>query len=1852
MSTSGAPETDRDLMLEAYQELRRLRAEVVRLQDAKHVPIAVVGMSCRFPGGANSPREFWDVLSKGTDGVGPRPAGREVPAWPAHSPEHPGRSAGYLREVDRFDASFFGISPREASRLDPQQRLLMELIWEALEDAGQDTAPLRGSPTGVFVALYNNDYARLQLADPERADAYVSTGISDAMAAGRIAYHFDLRGPTLVVDTACSSSLVALHLACRSLAAEESELAIVAASNLILDPVVTLLTERLQGSSPTGRCRTFDARADGYVRGEGVGALVLRRLPDARTRRDRIHGVIRSSVINQDGRSLGLTAPNGKAQRELLQQALSHAGVEPREIGYVEAHGTGTPLGDPIEIEALTEVLSTGRSAGERCRIGSVKSNVGHLEASAGLAGVIKVLLSFQAGQLPANLHFQTLNPHIQLDPERFEIVSRATAWPAGSAPRLAGVSSFGLSGTNAHVILEEPPREAPVSVPATERSCVVALSGADEAMLAERARRLLHWLGNEPEGVSASLRDVAFSLGARRSHLDFRLAACVGTKAELTQLLQDFVKGPTPAHAFTGRRPGRQPRLAFVFSGFGGYGAARVKELLAEEPVFREALQRCEAALRQNGAPSVLAILEGSTPGSSVPAIVQTQLAGFALQVALAELWRSWGVTPELVVGHSMGEVAAAVTAGALSLEDAAKLITARARLLGQLSGQGTMALIELAAPEVEQALASLGHKASVAAVNGPTSTVVSGDSEAVEQVVQHFERKAVRCRRMDIDVPAHSARLEGSRRSLEESLRGLTPRASSVPIFSTVTGKRIAGEELSPAYWADNLRQPVRFWPAIEQALESGPIDFIEIGPHPVLLPGLATGLDGVREAKRPALLIPSMRRDESGRRVLLESLARLYASGRDVNWEALQEPGAVLTLPAMPWRKQRFWFDDSTEAQSARPPTERPVESRPSTDQDTVARFYDAIAPLHEGSLHGRDSAPALLTFGLLPQRVPGFSWSLGLFQPDAHPEIHRQLVEAQRALREIAFGSVDLSTVTQALDIGCGYATDLFDLAQRHSQLQLDGFTLSPRQAALAQQRLSAARLDSRVRVRVADSAHTDFPGTYDMAFGFEVAGLVRDKAALFSNIARHLRPGGTLLLADLVANTRSGLEVDTTSTFASARSEWGELLADQRLRLSECVDVSAQVMNFLDDPTDARELRRLAEKRSLDEEAIQALESWANIRRSLERGLLSYVVLIATLDRHASRASVLRTNQERLATASPPSEVSRTAAAPGPASTSSSTPAELLHRIEWQPQERPASPVASAREGAWLLFADAGGVAGRLAARLEAQGQRVVVIRRPPSDARSGDRLREALLDALGPHRTCKGVLFLSGLDAGAAEDGGPEQLSAALDAGALALLPLAQRMATEPLPGTPRLWVLTQRVWDKLPAGQRGTPAQAPLWGLGRTLMHEAPGLQTTLVDLGGSDEDLRALVSELEAPSSEDQLLFRDGRRHVARLHRGELPGEARAGAVMPPVRSDATYLITGGLGGLGLATAGWLSRQGARNLVLLGRTAPSEASARAVEELRKSGARVEVATLDAGERPALEALLTRIDRELPPLRGIFHAAGALADGVVAEMDATRFLVPARAKVHGAWNLHVLTRGRELDFFVLFSSFASLLGSPGQANHAAANSFLDALALHRRGLGLPATSVQWGPWARVGEVASHRKREELLVHQGFSSIEPEQALGALEWLLRHEVSLAGVAAFDFDRWSSRQERLAATPLYSRLRAPVPSTTPAPSEPAASPPPRASIAELALGHIAEVMRIPAAQLNQERSLIEQGLDSLMGVELKNRLELELGVSLPMARLLSNVSLSELLANLSAGAKAPPPKPAGWEEGEL
>ncbi len=2049
-------------------------------------PIAIIGMACRFPGAPNL-AAFWQLIRDRRSAVAEVPADRWDPdEFYDPTGETPGKmSVRWAALVDSpadFDPQFFGITPREAARMDPQQRLLLEVAWEAMENAGRPADQMAGTRTGVFVGIGGTDYSKIAVPYDDyyqRIDAHMGTGNALSIAANRLSYIFDLHGPSAAVDTACSSSSLAVHFAVESLRRGESDAALAGGVNMILTPETTIAFSKARMLSPDGKCRPFDAGANGYVRGEGCGLVLLKRLADAQRDGDNVLAVLRATSVNQDGRTSGISAPNSQSQIACIRAALQQAGLTPDDVDYVEAHGTGTPLGDPIEMQALGEIFRAADAAALPCHVSSVKANVGHMETVSGVAGLIKVVLMMEHEAIAPQTHFESLNPHVNLAGTRLVIPTETTPWPNAARPRVAGVSSFGFGGTNTHLIVESPRAEVRSPRGDSDRPRhLVKLSAKTETALARQAEQFAAYLVEHPETNAA---DLAYTVNTGRADFNYRAALVATDTNQLQSQLASFAAGKLPAGGKQSVvRAITRPKVAFLFTGQGLQYPGMGRGLYQSHPVFREAIGNCGKILSDHwdGQSLVEVLFPENTAADDPQALVHqtefTQPALFALEYALAELWHAWGVAPDIVLGHSVGEYAAACVVGVMSLEDGLALIVERARLMQSVQRRGKMAVVFATPEKIAPALTKHGGKVVIAVLNGPENTVVSGEAVAVESLAAEFAAAGIQTKLLNVSHAFHSPLMDEMLDEFEDFAAGIEFQSPQVPLAANLTG-RLMTEAPTPRYWRDHLRNTVRFAEGMARVAEATPSTVIEIGPTASLL---SMGRRCV--PKLETAWLPSLRQGQDDWQTLASSVGEFYVRGGQIDWRAWDEPWPRrrLGVPNYPFERSRQWI----------------------TLDPAMRRSFNGDGA--QSSARGESSGSPLLGTRL------STVWTNALFEASLNAHTPAYLVDHQVQGSPVVPAAAYVEQALAAADQVFGPGRHgVANLVIQQAMFLPEGtrrrvqFSVAPESGGEAmfeaysrpsERENTAAPWQMHAGGALVHESHdATTPARFDLAaVRAKVIGITPHQEFYDLMAERGLVYGPTFrVLHDLHrCEQEAAIEVTLPESVVreAPRYHLHPALGDAMLQSTSGivpVEKDGSFSPFTYMPVGIRRVRIV---RPIDDYAqplfTYALRTSSDSNPSPERVEANVYLVDAAGEVFVAMEGV---------------EVQRLGRSGG--SDGAVDISRWLYRVTWQPGEPTSAsgPTASpaVTSGAWLVLSDSHGIGAALADRLAERGQPSILVKHGSdyrfraSGSSNGKPTRHttAAIDPLNQDhyhqllqaafadqgRHCLGIAHLWSLDVP------PNDFDAARQLGTASALQLVRTLARSPLPTSPPLWLVTSGAQAAI-GGSESAPiavAQSPLLGLGRVAAMELPDLKPRLVDLDPASmpqhagETASALLNELLGDSKETEVAYRAGRRYVARLTRdpailaddrnanasltvptgrpyqlritqpgsfdalrylpvdreppgvgqveievratglnfsdvlkalglypgikdtivplgieasgvvtvvgegvtrfkvgdevfgvvpyafashartaeyaivpkptsidhdeactipitfltayyalvrlaqlqpGErvlihagaggvglaaiqiaqhlgaevfatagsdekrdflrslgvehvyssrstafaeeiladtnregvdvvlnsLPGEAitkslsilraygrfleigktdiyqnrmigllpfqdnlsyfaidldrllrqrpddvralfaevmeffEPGHYMPlmftrfeaegtidafrymsqrknigkvvvsmetatgqrasargemddaeskPIRGDATYLVTGGLGAIGLRVAEWLAEQGAGSIALLARRAPSAEIETQLANIRGIGAKFLTLQADVTDAAALKKALRKIPKDAP-LRGIIHAAGVLADGVLADMTLDQLDRAMQPKVVGAWNLHTATLDVPLDFFVLFSSVASVLGSPGQANYAAGNAMLDALAHARRAAGLPATAINWGPWAGSGMVAE-AGRGAAVKSRGMQLIPPEVGLELLGKLLRTDVPQVAVmdAAWD-----------------------------------------------------------------------------------------------------------------------------------
>ncbi|GAA0970201.1 hypothetical protein GCM10009576_009470 [Streptomyces rhizosphaericus] len=1658
----------RDYLNRVTTDLHRTRQRLRDVEAKQREPIAIVAMSCRFPGGVTSPEELWRIVADEIDVLSPFPKDR---GWHEElfnpDPDSQGTSyvneGGFLYDAALFDPVFFGISPREALAMDPQQRLLLETSWEVVERAGIDPLSVKGAAGGVFIGGANTGYGAAGAMEAEEVEGHLLTGQHPAVTSGRISYVLGLEGPAVTVDTACSSSLVALHMAVQALRQGECDFALAGGVAVMALPGGFTEFSRQRGLATDGRCKPFAAAADGTNWSEGVGVLFVERLSDARRNGHPVLAVIRGSAINQDGTSNGLTAPNGPSQRRVIRQALKNADLTPADVDAVEAHGTGTSLGDPIEAQALLATYGKERPEDKPLWLGALKSNIGHTQWTSGVAGVIKMVMAMRNGILPKTLHVDEPTPHVDWSAGAVELLTEARPWPETGRPRRAGISAFGIGGTNAHTIIEQAPEaEEPEPAdpqagaggePAPAASSVVPwlVSGKGEAALRAQAERLHASLtaqgaSQDNDLALASVADIGYSLAVSRSALEHRAVVIGEDRDSLLRGLQAVAQGEIAPGVVKGQTV-KRPRTVFVFPGQGAQWAGMAVDLLESSPVFAEAIGECEKALSAYvdwSLTDVLREAEGA-PGFDRVDVVQPVL--FAVMVSLARLWRSVGVVPDAVMGHSQGEIAAACVAGALSLEDAAKVVALRSQAIAaSLAGRGGMVSVGLPVDQVKERIVSWDGAISVAAVNGPGSVVVSGDPGALDEMVAELEGEEVRVRRVPVDYASHSAHVEAIREELLKVLADLQPRSSEVPFYSTVSGAQVDTAGLDAEYWYRNLRQTVELESTTRTLLDDGHTAFAEVSPHPVLtLPVQQT----VEAAEKKAVVVGTLRRDEGGLERFLTSAAELHVSGVGVDWRTVYEGRGArrVDLPTYAFQRQRYWLN-------------------------SVAAVGD-VGSVGLGAVwHPLLGAAVSLAGG-------GGVVLSGRLSMATHAWLADHAVQGVPLVPGTAFAEM----VAQAGDqVGCGRVDELVLLAP------------------LAVPERGGVQI--QVEVGEADASGHREVSVYSR---MEPAD---DKADLEEPWVRHahgvLTPPGPAASFDFAKWPPSGAKpVDISGGYEHAEEHglhYGPAYRGLRRAWKRGDAVFAEV----ELPEDQRGIAKyFGLHPALFDAAIQAMGANNALRGGDDAPSAGSLMpfswrgfSLEAVGAQALRVRIIPDGRQAVSLAMadtsgrPVASVDSLLFRPMQAATlqnTGRTAGDALLRMEWTAGAvKPAEGVAP---GWWaVLVDDCLGVG----AALEAAGTYPADVYPDPA----------ALSDTVAAGTSMPGMVVLP------VASNGPAVVDEVHTRVGEVLETVQSWVADDRFVGTP-LVVLTQGAVDT-GDGVRDLAAAAA-WGLVRSAQSEHPG-RVVLVDTDDVERAVKLLAGVVTA--REEQVVVRSGEVRVPRLARSLPAGNAPE----PEVFGSGAVLVTEGTGALGgLVARHLVARHGVRKLVLLSRRgAETDGAVELRADLEAADAEVVVAACDAADREALAAVLAGLSEEFA-LSAVVHADEVLDDGLFASLTRERASAVLRAKVDAAWNLHELTAGMDLSAFVLFSSTAGLLGAAGQSNYAAANVFLDGLASWRRAQGLPGVSLAWGRWAQDSGVTQQEEIDNWRYQVSWKPV-PDVAGGSLSgtWPVVVPASRAG----------------------------------------------------------------------------------------------------------------------------------------
>lgn len=1789
-------------------------------------PIAIIGMGCRFPGGSNNPYLYWNHIKSGLNCLETTPTSR----WnrDIHFTKIKNKKGkmntqwgGYIDGFDEFDPLFFGISPREAEYIDPQQRKLLEVAWEAIEDSGTKPSALSGKYVGVFMGGFTVDYKILQFTNPRfhNIDAHTATGVMMTMLSNRISYIYNLKGPSVTLDTACSSSLFAIDQACKSIQLGDSEMALAGGVLLTFAPQYTISETQGGFLSPTGNSHAFAATANGYVRSEGVGVVMLKKLSQAEADGDPIHAVIIGSAANQDGRTNGITVPNPDSQLELMKKAYQRAKVSPAKVQYIEMHGTGTPVGDPIEAQSVGRLLSEDRAPEDRCFIGSVKTNIGHTEAAAGSAALIKAVFALKNQQIPPHLHFTAPNPAIPFDQFAYNIPTELTPWPEHEGPAVCGVNSFGFGGTNAHVVLRQylEPNAQPGELD-LNRPKILAISHADKDQLKQQIQAYADQIAETED--AEELYHLAYGSAERRERHAHQAMVVYATPEQLRERLQKQLEQAATEGVYLEQRQAPESlSLVWVITGMGPQWWAMGHELYRTEPVYRDAIDKIDQEFSKLVDWSLKDEMFAAEADSKMGETWLAQTANFAVQVALGELWLSFGIQPDAIVGHSTGEAAAFYLAGVYSLEDAVKIILHRSRLQHTTRGQGKMLAVGLSEAEVAPYLKEYQALVSIGAVNSPNSLTLTGDSDALAKIAEKLQAKEVFNKFLRVEVPYHSVIMDQIRDELLTALADIQPRTANIPLFSTVTGQQVDGKELDAEYWWKNVREPVFFAKAILNLLDAGHQYFLEVGPHPVLGASIREVAESVgKENDFQSLL--SIRRKYPEQEDFYGNLARLNGIGFSIDWAAMFPHGRYTRLPTYQWRRDRYWYETPFYQRIRQGEVEHPLLGNRSAETHNLWHgdiSLEKYAFLQDHVIQDSCLFPAAgyveMVYGAMNQRwgdgfyaIDELKIDKGVFlSDDKDPELHLQIDETSSYFKIISTHTTPVSA--------------------EHPQ------------PTVQEDRHLSGYIRCRPSGKIAPAVDLE----YERHNSFKMV----DHKICYGLLEKYQYQYGP--------------------SFQAIDSLWlgsNQVLAKIQLPES-CVDGTESSFHLHPSLLDAclqtlifNEIDRLGEDEQLVVRLPVAIDQ-INLNPNIpnEFWCLTRIVhrddekiigdLLLCDDQGEVVGSLIGFNAQAVDTVASGMNVT--------------TIDSWLYHPQWLPA--PLEESNPSYLPAYLIFADLGGSAQALANELRARGAAVCMVYSGYTytakedlseitlEPDNFDHLRQCLQTFQRNHGDNTAILHAIGLDDSPNFDVvHGKELETLKEIRLHSLVFLAKAMIEENTKS--KLWVLTRNAHTAETGDDLAlNMMSASIAGICRVLsQNELSDNWGCHIDVAGATEAfLPSLLTELGRAPDEQEISYRDGQRLATRLSQAE--------DLKPPfpvrLQANACYLVAGGFGAIGRLVCRWLIHKGARRLLLITRaTFPNRDSWKLIDkdhrlyericfinELESMGAEVILADVDVSHASELRHYFDHFQKQgYPPIRGVFFCSGVVKDTLIPSIERADFNAVYDTKTIGATVLHQVFANAPLDYFVLFSSIAGQVTTAGQTNYAAANTFLDALSHYRRAHGLPALSINWGPWA-IGMIKELGLGDHYKNQRGMPPILPEAGIKVLERIL--ELPNPQLSVCDA-HWNKVLEWYPQKPTLFRELASEEDTDEQSDDflsryvqiPVDQ---RQSLVETEFKElIGHILRTDGSKIAATDSIVALGIDSIMGVELNNRILSHFGERLSVVKLLGNLNIGGLAEELN------------------
>ena len=1784
--------------------------------------IAIIGLSCRFPLAKNID-EFWNLLASGIDAVEEIPLERwNISQFYDPDPNAPDKSiqkhAAFLENIHHFDPYFFNISPLEAKEMNPSQKLMLELTWEALQDSSIPYSKIKGSKTGVYIGSIWTDFEKVRSHKKSPLNQHSALGQCANVIANRISYTWGLTGPSLVVDTGCSSSLVAIHLACQSIWDGSCKLALAGGVNHLLDPEQYAVLSKFGGLSPTGRCHAFDQAADGFVRGEGGGIVLLKSLEDAIRDKDQIHAVIRGMAVNNNGFNVNLPATSITGQIEVIKEAYKNAGIKPSDIHYLEAHGTGTRLGDKTETDAIHQAISGGRKRGDALLIGSVKTNLGHLEGAAGIAGLLKIIASMKHNRIPKNLHFETPNPDIPFGNLNIKVPTEVSSWPTKEGEtKKAGINSFGWGGTNAHLILEEfisQDQEAE-QLKDDKRAYLLPISAKTNSVLINQIKSYKYLLSQSASNNQYA--DLSIVSALKNANLEYRVAFTATNQSELLASMEEYLnvdQKNKPCNT-NGRK-----KIAFIFPGHGSQWLGMGQTLYHKYDVFKQAIDNCDTAFKPFVDWSLIDELFAEDASSKMSNISYGQPLICAIQIALAKLWISWGIEPYAIVGHSMGEVAAAYIAGGISLEDAAHIICVRSRLMLKVSGKGAMAVTELNIVAARKLASEYKGQLAVAVINSPKSTVLSGEPQAIDDVVNRLEKQGLFSRRVKVDVASHSYQMDDIAKELAVELQNISPLTSTkYRLASTVLNSFIEGAQLSPFYWAQNLRNPVQFAPVIDQMFKEQIDTFIEISGHPILTMAIN---ECAESAGVEATIVHSTKRAIDEETEILNNLGKLYTAGVPIDWTKIYpQTMPHLQLPTYPYERELYEIEDRS-------------------DWDTKQHKGNIGDPFLLGS-------PIVLAGAEDGQ----YYWQTTI-HTDKYPYLKHHLVNNENLFPNAGY----IEMAIQATNFIYRSNNIKFDEVNFISKLKL---TDKP----TVVQTLAQVQKDKKVQIKFFEKNGSSWVLKAEALVQSLPKSLVMKKSRRFQPSLKGFKQISKESYYEML--TKIGLNYG--ANFQCITDIWlnynSYVIAKVKLPATLTHDVSkynihVALLDSLFHPMFNREGREdstielsafLTSLKNLhiNTNTCSTDEFWVSMK--IERNVQS-------LTRETNVVSAAMTVYDQYGRLVMHGiEIKSKIVDRKMLNSVSEDMKQQLYFVDWK--QKIFSPDYAniyqqvSTEKKWLIFSDEN-IGPKFSEKIREKGGDCIFIKAGNTFSRVQYGLGTSAIDYIEID-TNKEEDYLKALQVAdqAREAKGiahffcmpqaDEPLSSILlmekqNEGAISLIYLSNAIkkhySTEP----PRLVIATSNTQQ---FGSTSTPINiqhAPAWGIAKVIAEEYSELDCRRYDLSVNPKlvELRSFFELVFSPDEDTEFIVRRSLIWTPILKRYNAP--------LVGVRNEldprASYLVTG-FGGMGAYFIEWMFNHGARNFILVSRSGKVTSAAQIIfNRLTTSGAKFHNCPCDVSNVTALKALLDRIGESHPPLKGIVHAAGVIETHLLSDFTKEEYKRVAAPKLQGAWNLHQLTLSMNLDLFVLFSSASTLFGISGLGCYMAANSFLDALAHYRHQKGLEVTCINWGTIKDVGMVSTDKHLEVFADAEGFEAINMHDAIQTFDCIYPEAIPQMGILRLDINKVAEFYPALANNHFLDDLKSAVKhelhdlESLSNVAEKLKDLPSRSerskAIEDIIKSMVSISTKAPIDRISTSITFKAMGVDSLMAVQLKNKINKVFNAKVPVTAFWNQPTIKE------------------------